>query len=96
MSLQSLATGPLLVLSVVPSLDTRVCEAQTHHVSGAIARMPAGTTVVTINRDLPFAQQRFAEEAATRTRTLSDYKERAFGRAWGLEVEETGLLARSV
>jgi thiol peroxidase len=88
--------GPLLVLSVVPSIDTRVCEAQTHRMSDSIAQLPAGTVVATISRDLPFAQRRFAEEAATKTRMLSDYKERDFGRAWGLEVAETGLLARSV
>ena len=88
--------GTLLVLSVVPSIDTRVCEAQTHHMSDAIATMPPGTTVVTISRDLPFAQGRFAEEAMTKTMMLSDYKEREFGQAFGLEVAETGLLARSV
>lgn len=88
--------GKLLVLSVVPSIDTRVCEAQTHKISDAIAQMPAGTTVVTISRDLPFAQTRFAEEAMTRTLMLSDFRERDFGRAWGLDVAETGLLARSV
>ncbi|HVV83017.1 MAG TPA: thiol peroxidase [Kofleriaceae bacterium] len=88
--------GKLLVLSVVPSIDTRVCESQTHHVSDAIAQMPPGTEVMTISRDLPFAQRRFAEEAMTKTKMLSDYKERDFGRAWGLEVAESGLLARSV
>lgn len=94
-TLASLA-GKVVVLSVVPSIDTRVCEAQTHKVSDAIARMPPGTAVLTISRDLPFAQQRFAEEAMTKTLMGSDYKERAFGKAWGLEVAETGLLARSV
>ena len=95
MTLSSLR-GKLVVLSVVPSIDTRVCEAQTHHVSDAIASMPAGTAVMTISRDLPFAQERFAEEAMTKTLMASDYKDREFGRAWGLEVAETGLLARSV
>ena len=84
------------MLSVVPSIDTRVCESQTHHISDAIAQMPPDTVVMTISRDLPFAQERFAEEAMTKTQMASDYKERDFGRAWGLEVAETGLLARSV
>lgn len=88
--------GKLVVLSVVPSIDTRVCEAQTHKVSDAIPQMPAGTVVITVSRDLPFAQQRFAEEAMTRTVMASDYKDHELGRAWGLEVAETGLLARSV
>ena len=73
-----------------------MCESQTHHVSDAIPRLPPGTVVLTVSRDLPFAQERFAEEANTQTRFGSDYKGGAFGRAFGLDVEETGLLARSV
>lgn len=88
--------GKVIVLSVVPSIDTRVCESQTHHVSAAIDQMPAGVEVYTISRDLPFAQQRFAEEAMTKVKWGSDYKGGAFGRAFGLDVKETGLLARSV
>lgn len=88
--------GKLVVLSVVPSIDTRVCEAQTHKVSDSIPQMPPGTVVVTVSRDLPFAQERFAEEASTQTLMASDYRGGAFGRAFGLDVEETGLLARSV
>jgi len=89
--------GKVIVLSVVPSIDTRVCENQTHHVSAAIDRMPASVEVYTISRDLPFAQRRFAEEALVpKLKWGSDYKGGAFGRAFGLDVKETGLLARSV
>jgi len=88
--------GKLVVLSVVPSIDTLVCESQTHHVSDAIAQLPAGAVVMTVSRDLPFAQSRFAEEAMTKTVMASDYRGGSFGRAFGLDVEETGLLARSV
>ncbi len=88
--------GKVIVLSVVPSIDTRVCESQTHHVSAAIDQMPAGVEVYTISRDLPFAQQRFAEEAMTKVKWGSDYRGGTFGRAFGLDVKETGLLARSV
>ncbi|MBS1123301.1 MAG: Redoxin domain protein [Deltaproteobacteria bacterium] len=88
--------GKLVVLSVVPSIDTHVCEAQTHKISDAITQMPPGTTVITVSRDLPYAQGRFAQEAMTQTQMGSDYHGGAFGRAFGLEVKETGLLARSV
>lgn len=88
--------GKLIVLSVVPSIDTRVCEIQTHKVSDAIPNLPEGTLVFTVSRDLPFAQTRFAEEAITKTQMASDYHGGAFGRAFGIEVKETGLLARSV
>jgi thiol peroxidase len=88
--------GKIIVLSVVPSIDTRVCESQTHHISDLITQMPAGVEVFTISRDLPFAQTRFAEEAMTKTKFGSDFKERDFGRLFGVDVKETGLLARSV
>lgn len=88
--------GKIIVLSVVPSIDTRVCEAQTHKVSDAMPQMPPGVEVFTVSRDLPFAQTRFAEEAQTKTAMASDYRDRDFGRAFGLEVKETGLLVRSV
>jgi thiol peroxidase len=87
--------GKLIVLSVVPSIDTRVCEAQTHAVSNAIPQLPPDAVVITVSRDLPFAQTRFAEEAMTQTRMASDYHGGGFGRAFGLEVKESGLLARS-
>jgi thiol peroxidase len=90
--------GKIVVLSVVPSIDTHVCESQTHHVSAAIEQMPAGVAVFTVSRDLPFAQQRFAEEAQLdkRMTMVSDYKGGDFGHAFGVEVQESGLLARSV
>jgi thioredoxin-dependent peroxiredoxin len=88
--------GKVLVLSVVPSIDTPVCENQTHKMSAAIDQMPAGVQVFTISRDLPFAQTRFAQEAVIKTTMASDYHGGEFGRAFGLEVKETGLLGRSV
>ena len=90
--------GKTVVLSIVPSIDTHVCESQTHHVTAAIEQMPAGVEVFTVSRDLPFAQQRFAEEAQLdkRMKMVSDYKGRELGHAFGVEVQESGLLARSV
>jgi thiol peroxidase len=88
--------GKVLVLSVVPSIDTPVCESQTHHMSAAIDQMPKGVQVFTVSRDLPFAQTRFAQEAVVNTIMASDYHGGEFGRAMGLEVKETGLLGRSV
>ncbi len=85
-----------LVISVVPSIDTRVCESQTHHVDAMIDALPPGTEVYTVSRDLPFAQTRFTEEAHTRVKMASDYRDGSFGKLMGLEVGESGLLARSV
>jgi thioredoxin-dependent peroxiredoxin len=89
--------GNVLLISLVPSVDTRVCEAQTHYLGEQGARLPAGITRITISRDTPFAQKRFAEEARLNSITfLSDYRDGSFGRATGLLLDESMLLARSV
>jgi thiol peroxidase len=80
----------------VPSIDTRVCEIQTHRVSDSIPELPEGVEVFTVSRDLPYAQTRFKEEAQSKTRFGSDFRERDFGRGFGLDGKETGLLARSL
>jgi thiol peroxidase len=89
--------GSVLFLSVVPSIDTKVCEAQTHYLGEEGSRLPSGITRIVISRDTPFAQKRFAGEAKLTGLTfLSDYRDGSFGRATGLLVEESMLLARSV
>jgi thiol peroxidase len=88
--------GKVLVVSVVPSIDTRVCEQQTGHVAEKEPNLPEGVEVITISRDLPFAQRRFLEDNQFKTRMASDYRGGTFGERWGLVVKETGLLARSV
>jgi len=89
--------GKVLLLSVVPSIDTKVCEAQTHSLGEEGSRIGDQVERITISRDTPFAQKRFSEEAKlVNIRFLSDYKEGEFGRATGLLIEESRLLARSV
>jgi thiol peroxidase len=89
--------GDILLLSIVPSLDTKVCEAQTHYLGEQGSRLPSGIMRVTISRDTPFAQKRFATEAnLTNIVYLSDYKEGGFGRATGLLVDGSMLLARAI
>lgn len=89
--------GRILLLSIVPSIDTKVCEAQTHYLGEEGSRMGDDVERITISRDTPFAQKRFFEEAKlTNIRFLSDYKEGQFGRATGLLIEESRLLARSI
>jgi thiol peroxidase len=89
--------GHILVLSVVPSLDTKVCEAQTHYLAEQGDALPAQVRRIVISRDTPFAQQRFAREGdLTNLRYLSDYKRGAFGLATGLLMDDLMLLARAV
>ena len=89
--------GFILFISVVPSLDTVVCETQTHYLNDHGDKLPPQAKMITISRDTPFAQKRFAMEAKTKNiQFLSDYKEGAFGRATGLLMDGLMLLARSV
>jgi len=89
--------GSVLFLSVVPSLDTPVCETQTHYLGEQGTRIPPSVKRITISRDTPFAQKRFATEAKlTKIQYLSDYKEGAFGRSTGLLIDGLMLDARAV
>jgi thiol peroxidase len=89
--------GKVLFLSIVPSVDTKVCEAQTHYLGEEGDRLPSEVRRIAVSRDLPFAQKRFAQEAKlTDVQYLSDYKEGEFGRATGLLLDGLKLLARSV
>jgi thiol peroxidase len=89
--------GSVLLLSIVPSLDTPVCEEQTHYLGEKGDRLPGSVKRIVISRDTPFAQKRFAKEAKlTDLQYLSDYKQGDFGRSTGLLTEGLMLLARSV
>lgn len=89
--------GSVLFLSIVPSIDTKVCEVQTHYLGEEGDKLPAEIKRITVSRDTPFAQERFAKEAKLEDiQYLSDYKEGAFGRSVGLLMDGPRLLARSV
>ncbi len=89
--------GSVLFLSIVPSLDTPVCDAQTHYLGEEGNVLPPDVRRIVISRDTPFAQMRFARETKlTNLRYLSDYKQGDFARATGLLTEGLMLFARSV
>ncbi|MDQ8765891.1 thiol peroxidase [Streptococcus ruminantium] len=84
------------VISVVPSIDTGVCDAQTRRFNQDLAERD-NTVVITVSVDLPFAQKRWCgatglEDAVT----LSDYYDHAFSKSYGVLMQEWNLLARAV
>lgn len=84
------------IISVVPSLDTGVCDAQTRKFNEEASELE-NVTVLTISVDLPFAQKRWCGSAGLDdVVTLSDHRELSFGQAFGVVIEEMRLLARSV
>jgi thiol peroxidase len=89
--------GKVRIVSIVPSIDTKVCEQQTHYLSEKNGGLSESVQLITISVDTPFAQKRFAEEAKISNVTfLSDYRGGDFGRAHGLLVPNIHVLARSV
>ena len=90
--------GRTLLISIAPSLDTQVCERQTHLLGEAsYEELPQSITRVSITRDLPFAQNRFDEHTGfTDVIYLSDYRRAEFGLGTGLLMEDLRLLARAV
>ena len=89
--------GKVRIISVVPSVDTPTCEAQTHQLSEKDRKLAEQVEMVTISMDLPFAQQRFAKEAKIKNITFySDYKTGQFGKNNGLMIDPLHLLARAV
>lgn len=89
--------GKVLLLSIVPSIDTKVCEEQTHYLGEEGDKLSSNIERITISRDTPFAHRRFAEEAKlTDILYLSDYRKGQFGLATGLLAEDVRLLARSI
>ena len=99
LSLQDIAEtkGNVRIISVVPSLDTKVCEQQTHYLSEKNKGLDAKVNLYTISVDTPFAQDRFAKEARINNVTfLSDYRGGEFGRTHGLLLDGPHLLARAV
>ncbi|WP_312193711.1 thiol peroxidase [Exiguobacterium sp.] len=84
------------IISVVPSIDTGVCDAQTRKFNEEAAKIE-GVTVMTISNDLPFAQRRWcASSGLDQVVTLSDHRDLSFGTQYGVAIEELRLLARSV
>jgi thioredoxin-dependent peroxiredoxin len=87
------------LFSVVPSLDTPVCNVQTHKFDQAIAAQKDRVASYTVSLDLPFAQKRFCTEGKIENMTsLSDVHDHSFGTHFGVLIEglPLPLLTRAV
>jgi thioredoxin-dependent peroxiredoxin len=88
--------GKVKIISVVPSLDTPVCDTQTRKFNEDAGSMD-GVVVLTVSVDLPMAQKRWCGAAGVdNVVCLSDFKDHSFGKAYGVRIKEIGLLARQV
>ncbi len=88
--------GKVKIISVVPSLDTPVCDTQTRKFNEDAGSL-GGAVVLTVSVDLPMAQKRWCGAAGVENVVcLSDFKDHSFGKAYGVRIKEIGLLARQV
>jgi thioredoxin-dependent peroxiredoxin len=91
------SAGKVRLITVVPSIDTPVCDTMTRKFNEEAAKLPEAVVSYTVSLDLPFAQKRWCGAAGIeRVKTLSDYQERSFGLNYGLLIKELKLLARAV
>jgi len=88
--------GKTRIFSVVPSLDTPVCDAQTKRFNEEAAKLE-GVDIYTVSMDLPFAQKRFCNSfLVDNVKMLSDHREASFGVAYGTLIKELRILSRAI
>jgi thioredoxin-dependent peroxiredoxin len=91
----SATAGKVRIISVVPSIDTGICDAQTRRFNQEAANMDA--EILTISCDLPFALGRYCAAAGIdKVKTLSDHRALDFGYKYGFAIEELRLLSRGI
>ncbi len=89
--------GKVRLVSVVPSIDTGICDAQTRRLNEEASSLGENVIVLTVSADLPFAQARWCGAAGVdRVKMLSDHQEMAFGNAYGTNVEAARIDQRAI
>ncbi len=89
--------GKVRLISVVPSIDTSVCDAQTRRMNEEAATLGDNVMVVTVSADLPMAQKRWCGIAGVeRVLMLSDHIGLPFGQAYGTAVPDLGVDQRAI
>lgn len=84
------------IFSVVPSLDTPVCDAQTKRFNEEAARLP-GVEIFTVSMDLPFAQKRWCGAfGVDRVTMLSDHRDASFGTNYGTLIKDLRIESRAI
>jgi thioredoxin-dependent peroxiredoxin len=91
------ATGHgVRVFSVVPSLDTPVCDAQTKRFNEESGKLP-NVSIYTISMDLPFAQKRWCGAfGVDHVKMISDHREGSFGQAYGTLIKDLRIMSRAI
>ncbi len=84
------------IISVVPSLDTPVCDAQTKRFNEEAAKLK-DVDILTVSMDLPFAQKRWCGAfGVDKVKMLSDHKDGSFGSHYGTLIKELRIESRAI
>jgi thiol peroxidase len=84
------------IFSVIPSLDTPVCDAQTKRFNEEASKLPS-VQIYTISMDLPFAQKRWCGNfGINNVRMLSDHRFGDFGAHYGTLIPEFRIESRAI
>lgn len=84
------------IFSVVPSLDTPVCDAQTKRFNEEAGRLP-NVAIYTFSMDLPFAQKRWCGAfGVDHVKMVSDHRAGSFGEAYGTLIKELKIHSRAI
>jgi thioredoxin-dependent peroxiredoxin len=84
------------ILSVVPSLDTPVCDAQTRRFNEEASKLP-GVDILSVSMDLPFAQKRWCGAfGVDKVKMLSDHRDGSFGSHYGTLIKELRIESRAI
>jgi thiol peroxidase len=84
------------IFSVVPSLDTPVCDAQTKRFNEEAGKLP-DVRIYTFSMDLPFAQKRWCGAfGVDHVRMVSDHRDGSFGEAYGTLIKDLRILSRAI
>lgn len=91
------SAGKIRLVSVVPSVDTGICDAQTRRMNEEATALGDGVAVITVSADLPTAQGRWCEAAGVDgVKMLSDHDSMAFGETYGTKIDQLRLNARAI
>src|SRR5579871_1037360 len=84
------------IFSVVPSLDTPVCDAQTKRFNEEAGKLP-DVSIYTISMDLPFAQTRWCGAfGVDHIKMISDHRDGSFGEHYGTLIKELRIHSRAI
>ena len=90
------STSGVRVFSVVPSLDTPVCDMQTKRFNDEAGKLP-GVNFYTISVDLPFAQNRWCNSfGVDHVKMISDHKYANFGENYGTLIKDWRVESRAI